>query len=79
MESVMEEFYNLCLAQKFVTEGGIEYAKEILNKAFGVQNASTLIEKITKTLKTRAFDFLRKVEPKHLVTFIQNEHPKPFL
>ncbi len=76
MESVMEEFYNLCLAQKFVTEGGIEYAKEILNKAFGVQNASTLIEKITKTLKTRAFDFLRKVEPKHLVTFIQNEHPQ---
>ncbi len=76
MEGIMEEFYNLCLAQKFVTEGGIEYAKEILNKAFGVQNASSLIEKITKTIRTQSFDFLRKVEVKHLVNFIQNEHPQ---
>lgn len=76
VQEVLEEFYNLCLAQKFVSEGGIDYAKDILNKAFGVQNASTLIEKITKTLKTRAFDFLKKVEPKHLLSFIQNEHPQ---
>ncbi|MGI5891301.1 MAG: flagellar motor switch protein FliG [Bacillota bacterium] len=76
MEGVMEEFYNLCLAQKYVSEGGIEYAKEILNKAFGVQNANNLIEKITKNIKTRAFDFLRKVEPKYLVSFLQNEHPQ---
>ncbi len=76
MESIMEEFYNLCLAQKFFSEGGIDYAKEVLNKAFGMQNANTLIEKITKTLKTRAFDFLKKAEPKHLLTFLQNEHPQ---
>lgn len=76
MEAIMEEFYNLCLAQKFVTEGGIDYAKEILNKAFGVQNAATLIEKITKTIKVESFDFLRKVEVKHLVNFIQTEHPQ---
>jgi flagellar motor switch protein FliG len=73
VQEVLEEFYNLCLAQKYVTEGGIDYAKEILHKAFGVQNASVLIEKITKTLKTRAFDFLKKVEPKHLLSFIQKE------
>ncbi len=76
MEAVMEEFYSLCLAQKFVTEGGIEYAKEILNKAYGVQSASNLIEKITKTIRTETFDFLRKVEVKQLVNFIQNEHPQ---
>jgi len=76
MEGIMEEFYNLCLAQKFFSEGGIDYAKEVLNKAFGVQNANMLIEKITKTLKSRAFDFLKKADPKHLLTFIQNEHPQ---
>lgn len=76
MEDLLTEFYNLCLAQKFVTEGGIEYAKEILNKAFGVQNASAVIDKVTKSLKTRAFDFLRKVDPQYLLTFIQNEHPQ---
>lgn len=76
MEGVLAEFYNLCLAQKFVTEGGIEYAKEILNKAFGVQNANQYIDKVTKSLQTRAFDFLRKVDPQYLLTFIQNEHPQ---
>ena len=76
MEGIMEEFYNLCLAQKYFSEGGIDYAKEVLNKAFGTQNANVLIEKITKTLKTRAFDFLKKADPKHLLTFLQNEHPQ---
>lgn len=76
MEETMEEFYNLCLAQKYFSEGGIDYAKEILNKAFGIQNANALIEKVTKTLKTRAFDFLKKMEPKYLLSFIQNEHPQ---
>ena len=76
MEDILDEFYNLCLAQKFVSEGGIEYAREILNKALGVQSASGLIERVTKSLKTRAFDFLHKVEPKHLISFIQNEHPQ---
>jgi len=76
MEGILEEFYNLCLAQKYVTEGGIDYAKEILNKTYGVQNASMLIEKITKTLKTRSFDFLKKADPKQLLSFLQNEHPQ---
>lgn len=76
MEGIMEEFYNLCLAQKFFTEGGLDYAKEILNKAFGIQNASVLIDKITKTLKQRSFDFLKKADPRHLLTFLQNEHPQ---
>jgi len=76
MDTAMEEFYKLCLAQKFVSEGGLDYAKEILNKTYGIQNAGALIEKITMTLKTRAFDFLKKVEPKFLATFLQNEHPQ---
>lgn len=76
MDEIIKEFYDLCLAQKFYSEGGIDYAKEVLNKAFGIQNANILIEKVSKSLKTRAFDFLKKEDPKHLLTFIQNEHPQ---
>lgn len=76
VEKILNEFYELCLAQKFITEGGIEYAKGILDKAIGAQKSSILIDKISKSLKAKAFSFLRKADPKHLMTFIQNEHPQ---
>lgn len=76
VESILEEFYNLCLAQKFITEGGIEYAKVILDKTMGSASAAALLERVTKSLKTRSFDFLRKADPKHLLSFIQSEHPQ---
>lgn len=76
VESTMDEFYNLCLAQKFITEGGIEYAKAVLEKALGGVTAAGIIEKVTKSLQTRSFDFLYKADPKHLLSLIQNEHPQ---
>lgn len=76
VESTMDEFYNLCLAQKFITEGGLEYAKAVLEKALGSASAAGIIEKVTKSLQTRVFDFLYKADPKHLLSLIQNEHPQ---
>ncbi|MEA4831998.1 MAG: flagellar motor switch protein FliG [Oscillospiraceae bacterium] len=76
VESTMDEFYNLCLAQKIVTEGGIEYAKAVLEKAMGSTTAAGVIEKVTKSLRTKSFDFLYKADPKHLLSIIQNEHPQ---
>jgi flagellar motor switch protein FliG len=76
VETTMDEFYNLCLAQKFITEGGIEYAKAILEKAMGSTGAAGVIDKVTKSLQTKAFDFLYKADPKHLLSLIQNEHPQ---
>jgi len=76
MENTLSEFYEMCLAQKYITEGGIEYAKSILEKAIGTQAAINLIEKITGSLQVKAFNFLSKADPKHLLTFIQNEHPQ---
>ena len=75
-ESTLEEFYNLCLAQKFITEGGIEYAKAILEKAMSSTNAANVIERVTKSLSNRAFDFLTKADPKNLLNLIQSEHPQ---
>ncbi|MDF2684821.1 MAG: fliG [Clostridia bacterium] len=76
VESTLNEFYELCLAQKFITEGGIEYAKAVLEKAMGTSNAAGVIERITKSLSNRAFDFLTKADPKNLLSLIQNEHPQ---
>ncbi|NLK40281.1 MAG: flagellar motor switch protein FliG [Clostridiales bacterium] len=73
-EQVIGEFYDMCLAQKYITEGGVEFAREVLDKAFGSQEAASILSKITKSLKVRAFDFIRKIEPQFLLGVLQNEH-----
>lgn len=75
-ERVMEEFYQICLAQEYIAEGGINYAKEILEKALGTQKALEVINKLTVSLQVRPFDFVRKADPSQLLNFIQNEHPQ---
>lgn len=76
MEDTLKDFYDLCLTQKVITEGGLEYAKNVLEKAFGSQIATSLLERVTKTLRSKSFDFMRKADYKNLLTIIQNEHPQ---
>ena len=76
VSEVLNDFYEVCLTQKVISEGGVEYAKEILEKAFGPQAAVQLFEKITKQLKTKAFGFVRKADYKNLLAIVQNEHPQ---
>lgn len=73
---VLNDFYELCLTQKVISEGGVEYAREILQKAFGEERAEALFERITKQLKTKAFAFIRKADYKNLLAVVQNEHPQ---
>ncbi|HHY90645.1 MAG TPA: flagellar motor switch protein FliG [Clostridiales bacterium] len=75
-EKVLEEFYQVCLAQEYISEGGIHYAKEVLEKALGSQKAFDIINKLTASLQVRPFDFARKAEASQLLNFIQNEHPQ---
>jgi flagellar motor switch protein FliG len=75
-ERVLEEFYQICLAQEYIAEGGIGYAKDILEKALGTQRALDVINKLTVSLQVRPFDFVRKADPAQLLNFIQNEHPQ---
>lgn len=75
-ESVLEEFYQVCLAQEFISEGGINYAKEVLEKAMGSQKALEIINKLTSSLQVKPFDFVRKTDATQLLNFIQNEHPQ---
>lgn len=74
--AVLDEFYQLCLTQKVLTDGGVEYARNVLEKAYGPQIASSLLERVTKSLRSKAFEFLHKTDYKNLLTTIQNEHPQ---
>lgn len=75
-EEVLDEFYKTCLTQKVVTDGGMEYARSVLEKAFGEATAQTLLEKLAKSLKTRPFEFVRKSSSKNLFSFLQHERPQ---
>lgn len=75
-DQVIEEFHQICIAQEHILAGGIESAREILEKALGSHRASDVIEKLTSSLTVRPFDFARKMEPSQLLNFIQNEHPQ---
>ena len=76
MEAVLDEFYKTCLTQKVVTDGGMEYARAVLEKAFGESTAQTLLDKLAKSMKTRPFEFIRKSDVKNLFSFLQHERPQ---
>ncbi|MCS7205897.1 MAG: flagellar motor switch protein FliG [Leptospiraceae bacterium] len=75
-EAVLLEFNEMMMAQEFITTGGIDYAREVLEKALGTQKAIDIINRLTSSLQTRPFDFIRRQDPQHLLNFIQNEHPQ---
>lgn len=75
-EGVLEEFYQVCIAQKYIAEGGIGYAKQLLERALGDDKANEIISKLTVSLQVKPFDFIRKDDISQIINFIQNEHPQ---
>ena len=75
-DAILDEFYEVCLAQKYIAEGGIGYAKELLDKALGEDRARDVIGKLTASLQVRPFEFVRKSDASQLLNFIQDEHPQ---
>jgi flagellar motor switch protein FliG len=73
-EMILDEFHDMCVAQDYISQGGITYAKDILEKALGQQKALDVINRLTSTLQVRPFDFARKADPSQILNFIQNEH-----
>ena len=76
VQGVLEEFYELCLTQKVITDGGVDYARDVLHKAFGPEAAERLMAKIQQSMQTKAFDFVRKSDYKNLLAIVQNEYPQ---
>jgi len=75
-DSVIEEFYQMCIANDYIAQGGIDYAREVLERALGEQRAFEIISRLSSSLKMRPFDLVRRTDPKQLLSFIQGEHPQ---
>ncbi|PLT31544.1 flagellar motor switch protein FliG [Peribacillus deserti] len=75
-EEILEEFHQIAMAQDYISQGGIGYAKQVLEKALGTEQASAIINRLTSSLQVRPFDFARKADPGQILNFIQNEHPQ---
>ncbi len=75
-DDVINEFYEICLAQQYIAEGGIGYAKELLEKALGTEKAMDVIGKLTASLQVKPFEFVRKADASQILNFIQDEHPQ---
>jgi flagellar motor switch protein FliG len=73
---VFGEFYNLALANTYVSEGGLEFAKNLLKRSLSEQDAGRVIKQVTQQVQTTPFSFLQKAESENLLTFIQDEHPQ---
>ncbi len=73
---VLNDFYKICQTNKAVTEGGVEYARAVLEKAYGEQAAMDLLNKVTKTLKNREFSFLNRADDRALFSALQGERPQ---
>ncbi|MEK6795848.1 MAG: flagellar motor switch protein FliG [Spirochaetota bacterium] len=75
-DKVLREFQEMMTAQDFITQGGIDYARDLLERSLGSQKASDIINRLTSSLQVRPFDFIRRTDPAHLLNFIQSEHPQ---
>ena len=76
VDAVLREFYELCLTQKVITEGGLDYARSVLEKAYGPEMAQKLMDRVSKSMQSKSFEFIRKSDYKNLLAIIQNEHPQ---
>ncbi|AGB40626.1 flagellar motor switch protein FliG [Halobacteroides halobius DSM 5150] len=75
-EEILGEFHQMCVAYDYISHGGMDYAKEVLEKALGESEANNVIDRLTASLQVRPFDQLRKTDPDQILNFIQNEHPQ---
>lgn len=73
---VLDEFYQLALARDYISQGGIEYARDVLTKALGDDKAIDVINRLTASLQVRPFEFVRKADPTQLLNYLQSEHPQ---
>ena len=74
--AVVEEFYHLVMASNWATEGGLDYARTLLQKSLDPERAEKIIEQISRQVQRTPFSFLQKAESENLLTFIQDEHPQ---
>ena len=76
VETVVKEFLIMSEASRYMTDGGLNYAKEILEKTLGSQKASAILKKLKESTQIKPFHFVKEVDPRHLTSIISQEHPQ---
>jgi len=76
LSNVIEDFYQMMMANQYIVQGGIKYAKDVLEKAWGKKKAEDLLKRVEAVTEVSAFYLLQTVDDKQLLNFIQNEHPQ---
>jgi len=74
--SIFDEFHQMAVAKQFVTQGGIDYARDLLEKSFGSERAFEILNRLQSSLQEVPFQFLKKADPSQISSFIQDEHPQ---
>ena len=75
-DEVIEEFHSIAIAQDYISQGGLMYARQVLEKALGEDKADSILNRLTSSLQVKPFDFARKADPEQILNFIQHEHPQ---
>ena len=75
-DRVLQEFYNLAMAQRYMEQGGLSYAQALLEKSLPADQAANILRQVTQTIQQTPFQFLQKAEAENVLTFIQDEHPQ---
>lgn len=75
-EAIMEEFHSMYIANRFVSAGGIEYARGLLESALGPEKALEILTRLQNSLQEVPFEFLKRADPSQIASFIQDEHPQ---
>lgn len=75
-KAVVEEYYTNAVADQFINQGGLEYAKVLLQESLDSDTASRVLQQIQTQVQKTPFSFLQKAESENLLTFIQDEHPQ---
>jgi flagellar motor switch protein FliG len=76
--SILEEYYKLTVTQNYLSEGGPDYARKLLVKAFGDSGAQQLLDQVTRAaeLSVVQLESLQKADPQQLAKFLEGEHPQ---
>src|SRR5687767_4478170 len=73
---VMEDCYQMSLAEDALVQGGVDYARDLLERSMGSHKAVEILNRLQGALQTIPFDFIKRADPHQILTFIQNEHPQ---
>lgn len=73
---VLKEAQELLMAKEFLSQGGVDYARSLLEQALGAERAQEILRRITASLQVRPFDFMRHTDAQQVLSFIQGEHPQ---